>query len=178
MIFRVMVFAFLAIIGVAFLMLILSIVYPSLGSGISCRLYQAITGVVPTSGEMRPTLPWYCYSSECTFVRSPSKATTPEELAETVAFQAYRCWRCADKGNAPRDVLCAELYSEQSTDESKVTEELIVKGHCEEFPNSELEFNDIAASCGEENRLHFNSRELSGTIIIKYDSYAHRIAIS
>ena len=177
MIFRVLVFAFLAIIGLAFLMLVLSNVYPSFGSTISCRLYQAVSGIVPTPQETRPSLPWYCYPSECKFVRISSDATTSEELAEAVAFQSYRCWRCAELGTAPRDVLCTELYSEQITNEQEVTVALESKGHCAELPNDEMEFTDVEG-CGDGNKIYFNSPQITGTIVIKYDSFTHRISIS
>lgn len=177
MIMRIIVFTLLAIVGIAFLLLLLANIYPTFGQTVSCRLYQSITGIVPTSQETRPTLPWYCYPSECRFVRATVKAETPEELAETVAFHAYRCWRCAEMGSAPRDVMCSELYSELSTDEVAVTQELQDNNHCNELPNSEMEFSETGG-CGNANKIYFNSQRLSGTIVIKYDSYSHRIMVS
>lgn len=178
MIFRVIVFTFLAILGLGFLFLILSTLYPSIGTDVSCRLYQAVTGIVPTPQETRPSLPWYCYPSECKFVRTPVEAASGEELAESVAFQAYRCWRCAEFGKAPRDVLCTELYSEQATNEASVVAALQNNGHCPDLPDNLIEATEEPADCGEENKVFFNSPTITGTIIIKYDSYAHRISIS
>jgi hypothetical protein len=178
MIFRVIVFAFLAIVGLGFLLLILANLYPAFGTSISCRLYQAITGVVPTPQETRPSLPWYCYPSECKFIRTIVEAANSQELAESVAFQAYRCWRCADYGKGPRDVLCAELYSEHSTDEAGVVSALQAKGHCPDLPDNVIDSTEESTGCGEGNKVFFSSPAITGTIIIKYDSYAHRIVIS
>ncbi len=178
MVFRVLVFAFLAVASLGFLLLILANLYPALGTTISCRLYQAITGIVPGTQETRPSLPWYCYPSDCRFIRSPVDAAGSAELAEAVAFQAYRCWRCAEQGKAPRDVLCAELYSEHSTDEAAVIAALKGKGHCAELPDSEIEATKQPADCGGENKVFFNSAAIKGTIVIKYDSFAHRVSVS
>jgi len=177
MVSHVIVFAFLAIAGVAFLMLVLANIYPAFGTGISCRLYQAITGIVPSPQETKPGLPWYCYPSECRFSRLKLDGSSADAFAEAVAFQAYRCWRCAEQGKKPQDIDCAELYSELSTDEAAVAAALERKGYCEGMPDNETEAGE-STGCGSENRLFFLSNELTGTVAIRYDSFAHRIVVS
>jgi len=177
MVFRVIVFAFLALAGVALLLMVLSNIYPALGTTMSCRLYQAVTGIVPTPQETKPGLPWYCYPSDCRFTRINLDVYSGDELAEAVAFQAYRCWRCGEQGKKPQDVDCAELYSEMSTDESAVAEALLKAGHCSELPDNMTETGE-ATGCGNANSLFFKSVSLKGTIVIRYDSFAHRISVS
>lgn len=178
MIFKTIAFFLIALLGIGFLLAIISEFAPNWTGPIICRLYQTGLALMPVSDAMKPSLPWYCLQNECKYRRIRLLVKSNADLSKELANYMLKCWECSKRGKKSKTFICFELYSEMETDERMVTEWIRDMGMCNILPNNRIDFNKHSFDCGGENKIYWEGQKVTETIIIKYDAFTHRLVVS
>jgi hypothetical protein len=177
-IFKIIAFFVIALVGIGLLLAIVSEFAPNFTGPVMCRIYQTGLALMPVSESMKPQLPWYCTPTDCTYRRVKLPVETDEELSGELAKYLLKCWECSEEGKKPRTFICYELYSERETDERSVTQQLKAMGRCGILPNNFIDSGRQEFDCGDKNKIYWEGRKATQTIIIKYDAFTHRLVVS
>lgn len=179
MIFKVIVFTVIALAGIGLLLSVVTTIAPNFTGPVMCGVYQAVMGIMPVPEESKPPLPWYCTSTRgCEMQRKELSSETPDALAEEMADYLVNCWECSERGEEAQTFTCYELYTDLEVEEREVTEKIKEKGMCGILPNNVLDADESNIECGSGNKIYWDGDKLRETIIVKYDSFRHRLLVS